>query len=114
VPVGRADDFAWPRRSVLPLGADPVVATSTIPLTPMQPYETRHASATPAAAPTAAAPRPAGPAPVRPAATAPAAPQRQTSIFGSWQQQPQQQQQQAQRRIEPARQPFFFPFFGGR
>jgi hypothetical protein len=113
VPIGRADDFAWPRRTVLPTGADPVVATSTTPLTPMQPYETRHASATPAAAPTAAAPRPAGPAPVRQAATAPAAPQRQTSIFGSWQQQP-QQQQQAQRRIEPARQPFFFPFFGGR
>jgi hypothetical protein len=108
VPVGRADDFAWPRRSVLPLGADPVVATSTIPLTPMQPYETRQAAATPAAS---AAPRPAGPAPVRQAATAPPAPPRQ-SFFGNWQQQP--QQQQAQRRIEPARQPFFFPFFGGR
>jgi hypothetical protein len=108
VPVGRADDFAWPRRTVLPTGADPVVATSTTPLTPMQPYETRQASAGPAAP---AAPRPAVPAPVRQAATAPAPP-RQTSIFGGWQQQ--QQQQQAQRRIEPARQPFFFPFFGGR
>jgi hypothetical protein len=114
VPVGRADDFAWPRRAVLPLGADPVVATSTTPLTPMQPYETRQASAGPAAAPAQriGPPAPAGPAPVRQAA-APAAPPRQTSFFGSWQQQP-PQQQQAQRRIEPARQPFFFPFFGGR
>jgi hypothetical protein len=113
-PVGRADDFAWPRRPVLPLGADPVVATTTTPMTPMHPYETRQASATPAASAPAAPPRPgpAGPAPVRQAATAPAAP-RQTSFFGSWQQQP-QQQQQAQRRIQPTQQPFFFPFFGGR
>ncbi len=104
VPVGRADDFAWPRRAVLPLGTDPVVATSTTPLTPMQPYETRQASAGPAAAPAQRIGPPA-PAPVRQAA----APPRQTGFFGSW-----QQQQQAQRRIEPARQPFFFPFFGGR
>jgi hypothetical protein len=108
VPIGRADDFVWPRRAVLPLGADPVVATSTTPITPMQPYETRQASAAPAAAPAQRIGPPA-PAPVRQAATAPP---RQTSFFG-WQQQP-PQQQQAQRRIEPARQPFFFPFFGGR
>jgi hypothetical protein len=77
----------------------------------MQPYETRQASAGPAAAAAQriGPPAPAGPAPVRQAA-APAAP-RQTGFFGSWQQ---PQQQQAQRRIEPARQPFFFPFFGGR
>jgi hypothetical protein len=106
VPIGRADDFVWPRRAVLPVGADPVVATSTTPLTPMQPYETRQASVAPAAA---AQQRIGPPAPVRQAATQPA-PQRQTGFFG-WQQ---PQQQQAQRRIEPARQPFFFPFFGGR
>jgi uncharacterized protein len=109
VPIGRADDFVWPRRAVLPLGADPVVATSTTPITPMQPYETRQASASPSASPAQRIGPPA-PAPVRQAA-APVAPQRQTSFFG-WQQPP--QQQTAQRRIEPARQPFFFPFFGGR
>ena len=35
VPAGRADDFAWPRRTVAPLGADPVVATTDLPMTPM-------------------------------------------------------------------------------
>jgi hypothetical protein len=35
VPAGRADDFAWPRRAPAPLDADPVVARTTIPLTPM-------------------------------------------------------------------------------
>jgi hypothetical protein len=34
-PAGRADDFAWPRRSVAPLGSDPVVATTDLPMTPM-------------------------------------------------------------------------------
>jgi uncharacterized protein len=110
-PVGRADDFAWPRHTVLPLGADPVVATTTTPLTPMQPYETRQASAAPAAQSQQriGPPAPAGPAPVRQAATQPAPP-RQTGFF-NWQQ---PQQQQAQRRIQPAERPFFFPFFGGR
>jgi uncharacterized protein len=35
VPAGRADDFAWPRRTVAPVGADPVVATMDLPMTPM-------------------------------------------------------------------------------
>ena len=35
VPAGRADDFAWPRRAVAPVGADPVVATTDLPMTPM-------------------------------------------------------------------------------
>ena len=35
VPAGRADDFAWPRRSVAPVGADPAVATTELPMTPM-------------------------------------------------------------------------------
>jgi hypothetical protein len=36
-PAGRGDDFAWPRRDVAPFGADPVVATTTLPLPVMQP-----------------------------------------------------------------------------
>jgi uncharacterized protein len=35
VPAGRADDFSWPRRAVAPVGADPVVATTELPMTPM-------------------------------------------------------------------------------
>jgi len=35
VPAGRADDFTWPRRAVAPVGADPVVATTDLPMTPM-------------------------------------------------------------------------------
>jgi hypothetical protein len=35
VPAGRADDFAWPRRAPAPLDADPVVARTTLPMTPM-------------------------------------------------------------------------------
>jgi hypothetical protein len=34
-PAGRADDFAWPRRGIAPLGTDPVVATTDLPMTPM-------------------------------------------------------------------------------
>jgi hypothetical protein len=34
-PAGRADDFAWPRRSVAPPGSDPLVATTDLPMTPM-------------------------------------------------------------------------------
>jgi hypothetical protein len=34
-PAGRADDFAWPRRDVAPSGADPVVAMTDLPMTPM-------------------------------------------------------------------------------
>jgi hypothetical protein len=35
VPAGRADDFSWPRRNVAPLGSDPAVATTDLPMTPM-------------------------------------------------------------------------------
>jgi len=35
VPAGRADDFAWPRRAPAPLDGDPVVARTSLPLTPM-------------------------------------------------------------------------------
>jgi uncharacterized protein len=34
-PQGRADDFAWPRRGVAPVGTDPVASTTTFPMTPM-------------------------------------------------------------------------------
>ena len=34
-PAGRADDFAWPRRGVAPVGSDPIAATTTLPMTPM-------------------------------------------------------------------------------
>src|SRR3984893_13842203 len=33
-PAGRADDFAWPRRDVAPVGSDPVVAATDLPRTP--------------------------------------------------------------------------------
>jgi hypothetical protein len=113
-PFGRADDFTWPRRAVLPLGTDPIVATSTTPLTPMQPYETRQATAAPAAAPAQRIGPPAPAGPPRQAATAPAQQPRQTSFFGGWQQPSQQQQQAQQRGYQRTQQPFYFPFFGGR
>jgi hypothetical protein len=34
-PAGRADDFAWPGRGIAPVGSDPVVATTDLPMTPM-------------------------------------------------------------------------------
>ena len=55
-PAGRADDFAWPRRTVAPVGADPVVATTDLPMTPMV---TERGSAPAAATAAAAAPAPA-------------------------------------------------------
>jgi hypothetical protein len=36
-PAGRSDDFAWPRRVIAPVGADPVVATATEPIPVMKP-----------------------------------------------------------------------------
>ena len=103
-PAGRSDDFAWPRRGVAPVGADPVVATTTVPMTPMQ------------------GERPSGPAASQDGAVAaaPAAPAR-----GAWRaprapavSPQQQQQQQQQARVDPRRyapqpqQPaFYFPFF---
>ena len=50
VPAGRADDFVWPRRGPAPLDADPVVARTTIPMTPMlaeRPGVTKAAAAVP-------------------------------------------------------------------
>jgi uncharacterized protein len=34
-PAGRADDFAWPRRGIAPVGSDPVVGATELPMTPM-------------------------------------------------------------------------------
>jgi hypothetical protein len=69
-PAGRGDDFAWPRRGVAAFGADPVVATTTLPLPVMQgapPKTTVMAPTadTPVAAPRRTAQRP--PAPPKPA-----------------------------------------------
>jgi hypothetical protein len=59
VPAGRADDFTWPRRDVAPIGKDPVVATTDLPMTPM--VADRRSTPGPAAA---------AEAPVAPVATA--------------------------------------------
>jgi hypothetical protein len=50
-PAGRADDFVWPRRGVAPIGSDPVVATSDLPMTPMVAERNGTASTTGAAPP---------------------------------------------------------------
>jgi len=57
IPAGRADDFAWPRRTVAPVGADPVVATTDLPMTPMV-AERGSATAAAIAAATPVAPQP--------------------------------------------------------
>jgi hypothetical protein len=58
-PAGRADDFAWPRRTVAPVGADPVVASTDLPMTPMVAERgAAPSSATPAAATAVAAAAP--------------------------------------------------------
>src|SRR5262249_53254995 len=67
-PAGRADDFAWPRRGVAPVGADPIVATTTAPIPVMKP-----APETTVAAPNAAAVA-AGGAPKKPTAPKPTVP----------------------------------------
>jgi uncharacterized protein len=67
VPAGRADDFAWPRRTVAPVGSDPAVATTDLPQTPMVtergstpagPAAPEAATAVAAATPAAAKPPP--------------------------------------------------------
>jgi len=87
-PAGRSDDFAWPRRAIAPVGADPVVATTTEPIPVMKP-----APQTTVAAPNTE---------VRPVAAANPAPRR-TVTTGRSQQQPWQQQ--------PFRNQGFFSFF---
>ena len=86
-PAGRSDDFAWPRRAIAPVGADPVVATTTEPIPVMKP-----APQTTVAAPNTE---------VRPVAAANPAPRRAVTTSRS-QQQPWQQ---------PFRNQGFFSFF---
>jgi uncharacterized protein len=64
VPAGRADDFAWPRRTVAPVGKDPVVATTDLPMTPMVAERGSTPAAAPAEATTVAAAAPAAAKPV--------------------------------------------------
>jgi hypothetical protein len=94
VPAGRADDFAWPRRDVAPIGKDPVVATTDLPMTPML-ADRRSTLATAAAAEATSA--------ATAAAAAVAARRVRAANY-------------AQYRPDYRRQPFnFFPFlFGGR
>jgi uncharacterized protein len=87
-PAGRGDDFAWPRRGVAPFGADPVVATTTLPVPVMQ-----GAPAKTVLAPNADVP-----------AAAPAAPRRVV-------QRPQRSQQAEPPRPTQPQRGFFFPFF---
>ncbi|NVO16180.1 MAG: DUF459 domain-containing protein, partial [Rhodoplanes sp.] len=115
-PAGRADDFAWPRREPAAVGADPVVAYTTLPMTPMKAERQMMADAPAAAAPAAAAgpPKPAGPTAPRVARVQPQQ-QQQPQVFGWFGQpyRPAQPQYQQQVRQAPQR-PTFFPFlFGG-
>jgi len=86
-PAGRADDFSWPRRGVAPLGTDPLVTTTSMPMTPMQPEHPAVAAA------------PVPPRPAREGVT-------RSRIA-------QQQPSRPQRQYVPRRQPpaFYFPFF---
>ncbi len=86
-PAGRADDFKWPRRVIAPVGADPVVATTTEPIPVMKP-----APETTVAAPNAE---------IRPVAANTTTPRKTTTTGRAAQ--PQQQQQ--------TRNPGYFSFF---
>jgi uncharacterized protein len=54
-PAGRGDDFAWPRRGVAPVDADPAVATTDLPMTPMVAEQPTNVAAAPADQQTGAA-----------------------------------------------------------
>jgi uncharacterized protein len=72
-PAGRADDFAWPRRGVAPVGKDPVVAATDLPMTPMvadRGSAPAPATAAPADGTALAAAAPVAPQPTRRARTA--------------------------------------------
>jgi len=57
-PAGRADDFAWPRRSVAAFGSDPHVTTTTLPIPEMKPPPAKTKVETPNEPAQAAAPPP--------------------------------------------------------
>ena len=71
-PAGRADDFNWPRRAIAPLGADPVVATTTEPIPVMKPAPEKTVVAAPSEET-----RPAAPAPRRTTTARAPSPQQQ-------------------------------------
>jgi hypothetical protein len=93
-PAGRADDFAWPRRGVAPVGSDPVVATTDLPMTPMVAERSGTPATTTAAAPsTEVATAAATPAkPVRRAAPRPAYAEAQSMYRPDYRRPPVQQQ----------------------
>jgi hypothetical protein len=77
-PAGRADDFAWPRRVIAPVGTDPIVATTTEPIPVMQPApETTVAAPNGEVRPVASA----APAPRRPRPVAIQQPSKAPSFF---------------------------------
>jgi len=95
IPAGRADDYVWPRRVPMPLGADPVVATTTLPMTPMIAERPKPPQAAVASAQASAPARPRASRPSHPSAQALAA------------------QREAQYRRAQQQSPFFF-FFAPR
>ena len=113
-PAGRADDFAWPRREIAPVGADPAVVVATLPMTPMKSEQRAAPPQQPQAAPNPAAPaagQPGAPAPGARTATRQSAPRPQsTGWFGNWGWQQPQQQQARQQAPQQRSQPGFFPF----
>ncbi len=108
-PAGRADDFAWPRRDVAPVGSDPVVATTELPMTPMV-AERSNSGTVSVAAVTPAAESAGGPGQAqKPGTRRPLRPPSYADI-----QQPQGIYRPDYRRPQPAQQPFSFQsIFGG-
>ena len=108
-PAGRADDFAWPRRDVAPVGSDPVVATTELPMTPMVAERSNSGTVSVAAAtPGAESAGGPGQAP-KPGARRPLRPPYYADI-----QQSQGIYRPDYRRPQPAQQPFSFQsIFGG-
>ncbi|HVZ42402.1 MAG TPA: hypothetical protein VHA82_01220, partial [Ramlibacter sp.] len=99
VPAGRADDYAWPRRVPMPVGADPVVATTTLPMTPMvaeRPQPPRAAAVASAQHPNT------------PSATRPRAPRSSGQMQAQRDAQAAQREAQYRRSQQPP--PFFFFF----
>jgi hypothetical protein len=105
-PAGRADDFAWPRRDVAPVGSDPIVATTDLPMTPMVAEKPRTNPTTVASA-----------APTATGGAAPAAPPRPRRVAPAPRPTYAENQQDLYRPDYYRRPPTFFPFqslFGGR
>jgi hypothetical protein len=101
IPAGRADDYVWPRRVPLPLGVDPVVATTTLPMTPMVAERPAGARATSVAAAQPGTARP--PRALRPpGAVVPG------QMTAQAQAQAQAAQREAQNRRVQQQSPFFF------